>query len=150
MQWQNPGRRNVNCFTTNKRTFHIRWIAFWHCLSSSTDSKSHEILSGLPGVQCFLDEILCTRADDEEHLHNLDARLHPLQKPKDCGLRVQKEKHDFFQSSVEYLGHVFDATGLYTAPFKIIIRSFIGIWFPNLVLSLKPLHYLLHKDNAWK
>lgn len=27
-----------------------------------------QILSGLPGVQCYLDDILCTGATDEEHL----------------------------------------------------------------------------------
>ena len=65
-----------------------------------------QILSGLPGVQCYLDDILCTGADDEEHLRNLDATLQRLM---EYGLRVRKEKCDFFQSSVEYLGHVIDA-----------------------------------------
>ncbi|XP_051792932.1 uncharacterized protein K02A2.6-like [Acanthochromis polyacanthus] len=34
-----------------------------------------QILSGLPGVQCYLNDILCTGANDEEQLRNLDATL---------------------------------------------------------------------------
>ncbi|KAL2102141.1 hypothetical protein ACEWY4_001309 [Coilia grayii] len=34
-----------------------------------------QILNGLPGIQCYLDDILCTGATDEEHLCNLDAVL---------------------------------------------------------------------------
>ncbi|KAL3969328.1 DNA (cytosine-5)-methyltransferase 3B [Sarotherodon galilaeus] len=125
-----------------------------------------QILSGLPGVQCYLDDILCTGADDEEHLRNLDATLQRL---KEYGLRVRKEKCDFFQSSVEYLGHVIDANGLHTAPSKITaimdapppqnvsqLKSFLGLlnyygrFIPNLASLLKPLHNLLRKEEAWK
>uniref|UniRef100_A0A3P9B0X6 Activating signal cointegrator 1 complex subunit 3 n=1 Tax=Maylandia zebra TaxID=106582 RepID=A0A3P9B0X6_9CICH len=125
-----------------------------------------QILSGLPGVQCYLDDILCTGADDEEHLRNLDATLQRL---KEYGLRVRKEKCDFFQSSVEYLGHVIDANGLHTAPSKITaivdappprnvsqLKSFLGLlnyygrFIPNLASLLKPLHNLLRKEEAWE
>lgn len=51
----------------------------------------------------------------DSHLHNLDALLQRLE---DYGLRVRQGKCEFFQSSVEYLGHVIDATSLYTAPSK--------------------------------
>lgn len=117
-------------------------------------------------MQCYLDDILCTGSDDEEHLHNLDA---VLQKLEDYGLRVRKEKCEFFQSSVEYLGHVIDARGLHTASSKIKaivdapppkdlsqLRSFLGMlnyyrrFIPNLASHLKPLHDLLHKDKAWQ
>lgn len=50
-----------------------------------------------------MDDILYTGADDEEHLCNLDEYLQRLEEQ---GLTVHKEKYDFFQSSVEYLGHV--------------------------------------------
>lgn len=36
------------------------------------------ILSDLAGVHCYLDEILCTGANDEEPLDNLDATLERL------------------------------------------------------------------------
>ncbi|XP_061909872.1 uncharacterized protein K02A2.6-like [Entelurus aequoreus] len=125
-----------------------------------------QILCGLAGVQCYLDDILCTGANDEDHLHNLDATLQRL---REYGLRVRKEKCDFFQSSVEYLGHVIDAKGLHTAPSKITaiveapppqnisqLRSFLGLlnyygrFIPNLASLLQPLHELLRQDKTWK
>ncbi|KAJ8356525.1 hypothetical protein SKAU_G00193190 [Synaphobranchus kaupii] len=125
-----------------------------------------QILSGLPGVQCYLDDILCTGSNDEEHLRNLDATLQRL---KDYGLRVRKDKCDFFRPSVEYLRHVINAEGLRTAPSKVAaivdtpppqnisqLRSFLGLlnyygrFIPNLSSLLQPLHKLLHQDKTWK
>ncbi|XP_057692513.1 uncharacterized protein K02A2.6-like [Corythoichthys intestinalis] len=125
-----------------------------------------QILSGLPGVQCYLDDILCTGANDEEHLRNLDAVLKRL---RQYGLRVRKEKCEFLRPSVEYLGHVIDHEGLHKAPSKtkaIVdapapenvsqLRSFLGLlnyygrFIPNLASLLKPLHELLCKDVKWK
>lgn len=125
-----------------------------------------QILSGLPGVQCYLDYILFTGANEEDHLLNLDATLQQLKK---YGLRVRKDKCEFFQSSVEYLGHVIDATGLHKAPSKVKaivevtapqnvsqLRSFLGLlnyygkFIPDLATLLKPLHQLLCQDKTWK
>ncbi|XP_078071627.1 transient receptor potential cation channel subfamily A member 1b [Mustelus asterias] len=46
-----------------------------------------QILNGLSGVQCYLDDIHVTERDEEEHLRNLDAILHKLE---DYGLRVPR------------------------------------------------------------
>ena len=72
-----------------------------------------QILSGLPGVQCYLDDQLITGPDEQSHLRILDATLQRLQ---EYGLKVWKDKCEFFQHSVEYLGHVIDSTGLHKAP----------------------------------
>ncbi len=74
-----------------------------------------QILSGLPAVQCYLDDILCTGANNKEHLCNLDATLQRL---GEYGLRVRKDKCDFFQPSVEYLGHVIDVKDFILHPRK--------------------------------
>lgn len=42
-----------------------------------------QILSGFPGIQYCLDDILVTGKDEEDYLQNLDATLHRL---KDCSL----------------------------------------------------------------
>nr|XP_061825224.1 uncharacterized protein K02A2.6-like [Nerophis lumbriciformis] len=52
--------------------------ALFHCAMD-------QILHGLPGVQCYLDDILCTGSTDQEHLDNLDAALQRL---KEYGLRL--------------------------------------------------------------
>lgn len=120
-----------------------------------------QILSGLPGVQCYLDDILFTEKDEEDHLQNLDATLQRL---KDYGLQVRKDK---CQSSVEYLGHVIDATVLHKAQSKVNaildapapqsvsqLRSFLGLlnrrFIPSLATKLKPLHQFLCQDKTWK
>ncbi|XP_041039470.1 sodium bicarbonate cotransporter 3-like isoform X3 [Carcharodon carcharias] len=48
-----------------------------------------QILSGLPGVQCYLDDILVMGRTDEDHLKNLDATLQSLE---EYGLRFCKDK----------------------------------------------------------
>ena len=37
------------------------------------------VLRGIPGVNCYLDDILVTGATEEEHLRNLDQVLQRLQ-----------------------------------------------------------------------
>ena len=55
------------------------------------------ILQGLSHVQCYIDNILVTGADDKEHLHNLEEVLAHLMKH---GIRVKSSKCTFFQESV--------------------------------------------------
>ena len=50
------------------------------------------------------------------HLQNLNTVLNRLES---AGLTLQKSKCMFATTSVEYLGHVIDATGLHPSPKKI-------------------------------
>ncbi|XP_060780909.1 uncharacterized protein K02A2.6-like [Neoarius graeffei] len=159
--------RELLTITTQKGLFRFCQLPF-----GITSAPAHfqramdQILNGLPGIQCYLDDILCTGATDEEHLRNLDAVLQRLQ---DYGLRVRKDKCEFFKPSVEYLGHVIDASGLHTAPSKsraiadapppenvgqlcsfLALLNYYGRFIPNLASTLKPLHSLVCKGKAWK
>ncbi|XP_061892151.1 uncharacterized protein K02A2.6-like [Entelurus aequoreus] len=62
-----------------------------------------QILHGLPGVQCYLDDILCTGSTDQEHLDNLDAALQRL---KEYGLRVHKDKSEPRAAEIFYFSQV--------------------------------------------
>ncbi|XP_024064460.2 LOW QUALITY PROTEIN: uncharacterized protein K02A2.6-like, partial [Terrapene carolina triunguis] len=125
-----------------------------------------QILCGLSGVQCYLDNILVTGRNEEDHLKNLEATLRRLE---EYGLRVCKDQYEFFQPSVEYLGHIIDAAGLHKAPAKVKaiveappprnvsqLRSFLGLlnyygkFISQLATLLKPLHELLGQNKAWK
>lgn len=75
-----------------------------------------KILHGLPQVICYLDDILITGRNNQEHLANLEEVLERL---KEWGLPLKKSKCYFMQFSVQYLGFVIDAQGLHTAPDKI-------------------------------
>ena len=74
-----------------------------------------QLLNGLTGVRCYLDDIIITGKSTEEHLNHLSRVLERLQ---DKGFRLKKDKCHFLQSSVEYLGHVIDTNGLHTTPTK--------------------------------
>ena len=59
------------------------------------------ILQGLSHVQCYIDDIIVTGTDDEEHIRNLEEVLGRL---RSHGITVKSSKCSFFQDSVEYLG----------------------------------------------
>lgn len=125
-----------------------------------------QTLQGLPGVVVFLDDILVTGKNSEEHLARLRAVLQRLQ---DAGLKVKRNKCVFFSKSVSYLGHVIDSQGLHTDPQKVEaivnapipqdisqLRAVLGLvnyyakFIPRLASHLKPLYQLLEKDKEFK
>ena len=69
-----------------------------------------------PRAVCYLDDILISEKDDQQHSTNLEAVLKRLQ---DFGLRLKRNKCQWIQSKVEYLGYCIQAQGLSTAPQKI-------------------------------
>ena len=123
------------------------------------------ILQGIDGVICYIDDILVTGTTDNEHLGRLEEVLKRL---KEYGLKVKRNKCDFFQAAVEYLGHQVDADGLHTLPNKVEaivqapepeneqqLRSFLGLlnyyskFVSNLATILHPLNRLLRHDVRW-
>ena len=124
-----------------------------------------QLLHGLPGVKCYLDDIIITGSNHREHLTNLDRVLERLH---DKGLHLKKSKCHCMQSSVEYLGHVLDANGVHTTPSKqrniaearapsnvTELRSFLGLvnyngrFLPNVSTVLHPLNRQLRKGAGW-
>ena len=124
------------------------------------------LLQGVPNTLCYLDDILITGKTDAEHLQNLEEVLKRLQHH---GLRVKPTKCRFMQSSVEYLGHCIDASGVHPTSQKVEailnapvpqnsqqLRSFLGLlhyygkFLPNLSSLLHPLNRLLKSNAQWK
>lgn len=124
-----------------------------------------QILQGIPGVFCYLDDIIITGRTMEEHLERLVAVLKKL---VEFGLKANREKCKFLRSFVEYLGHVISAEGLHQSPKKVKaitempkpqdvtqLRAFLGMvqyyakFLPDLATHLAPLHRLLQKDVKW-
>lgn len=124
------------------------------------------ILAGIPGVICYMDDILSTGTNREEHLKHLEEVFRRLEKH---GLRLKLDKCKFLQKSVIYLGHVIDADGRHTCPAKVEaiteaptptnvkeLCSFLGLinyyrkFSPNLASHLEPLNALLRKGAKWK
>ncbi len=84
------------------------------------------------------------------------------------GIRMKRSKCFFMQESVEYLGHIIDASGIKATPEKTTaiskapspenvtqLRSFLGLlnyyrkFLPNLAMVVQPLISLLQKDRKW-
>ena len=125
----------------------------------------NQLLNGLTGVRCYLDDIIITGKSTEEHL-NLQSQV--LERLQDKGFRLRKDKCHFLQTLVEYLGHVIDTDGLHTTPTKqqVIaearaptniseLHSFLGLvnyygrFLPNVSTMLHPLNCLLWKRAVW-
>ncbi|XP_064487549.1 uncharacterized protein K02A2.6-like [Ornithodoros turicata] len=123
------------------------------------------MLKKLPGVTCYLDDILVTGKTDEDHLRNLEAVLKTL---LEKGVRVQRDKCDFFKPRLEYLGHLIDSESIRPTQEKVKavlcaptpkdkrqLKSFLGMinyygkFLPNLSSVLHPLNNLLCKDKPW-
>lgn len=69
-----------------------------------------QVVQGIDGVICYLDDILITGQNTETHMTNLKKVLKRL---KSHNLRVNKEKCVFFQRSVVYLVNVIDVEGIH-------------------------------------
>ncbi|KAL6457444.1 hypothetical protein MHYP_G00344070 [Metynnis hypsauchen] len=159
--------RKYLTITTSKGLFCYNRLAFGITSSPAIFQRAmDQVLQGLPNVHCYLDDILITGQNRVQHLKNLDAVLGRLE---EFGLRVEKEKCEFFKDSLEYLGHAIDAHGLHKSPEKVraIVEapaptdvsqlcSFLGLinyysrFIPNLSSILSPLNALLCKGKQWR
>ncbi len=74
------------------------------------------ILQGIDGVACYIDDIVITGKDDEEHLARLEKVLRHLLRH---GVHVKLAKCKFLQPSVNFLGHRVDADGIHTTDEKL-------------------------------
>jgi len=109
---------------------------------------------------------LITGESEDEHLKNLEEVLARLEK---FGPRARLSKCQFFQDSVEYLGHMIDKEGIHTLKRKVEaltnaktpqnveqLQSFLGMvnyyakYIPNLSTISAPLNRLRQKDIPWK
>ena len=124
-----------------------------------------EILTGIPGVQVFIDDIQITGKDDKDHLDNLGRVFQRLEENR---VSLNKDKCLFMKDQIDYLGHTIDSKGIRPQDDKVKavlnvpqpqdikeLRSFLGgvqyysKFLPNLSDMLKPLNDLLKKDSDW-
>ncbi|KAG8201895.1 hypothetical protein JTE90_027373 [Oedothorax gibbosus] len=125
-----------------------------------------KMMQGQPGSSVYLDDLLVTGKDENEHLLHLDQILARL---SDAGVKLHPGKCEFLKSSMEYLGHGIDRRGLHPVEAKLRaieeapspknieeLRSFVGLltyyarFLPRMATLLAPLYSLLHKDKKWQ
>ena len=125
-----------------------------------------QILQGIEGVCCYLDDILISAPSEQSHSKILSEVLKRLGR---YDVRVKSQKCEWGKHSVEYLGHVVDAEGIHPTTEKLEaiseapsptnvteLRSFLrllnyyGKFIPNASTVLHPLNELLRKEIPWK
>jgi transposase InsO family protein len=124
-----------------------------------------QMLVGIDGVVAYLDDIIITGSNVDEH----DRRLKTvLQRICDWGFHLKLEKCSFRLQQIEFLGFVISDKGVGTDPKKVTaidkmpvpsdvasLRAFLGLvnyygkFVPDLHTLKKPLEDLLHADRNW-
>ncbi|KAJ8021906.1 hypothetical protein HOLleu_39239 [Holothuria leucospilota] len=158
--------RKYLTINTQKGLYQYNRLAFGVASAPAIfQSVMDQILQGIDGVMCYLDDILITGMNTEQHLERLRLVLNRL---KDHGLRLKASKCKFLQGSLLYLGHVIDREGIRPYPEKVHdimeapspsdigeLRSFLGMvqyyakFLPNLSTTLHPLNDLLKVTSKW-
>lgn len=120
------------------------------------------LLRDIPNVINYLDDIVITGSNLEEHVKTLELLLSRLQS---VGLRLNVKKCCFFQERISYLGFSIDKDGLSKNKDKVAavleapvpkdvseVRAFVGIvnYYSKFIRSfahlMEPLYALLRKD----
>ena len=145
---------------THKGLYQYTRLPFGVASSTALWQRAIEqVLQGISGVQCLLDDIIVTGPNDKKHWKNLNA---VSQRLDDYSLRVNKNTCKFFEDRVEYCGYEIDRHGLHETKSKIDtvlnckqpssvteLRSFLGLvnyyqrFLPNSANTLHHLYELL-------
>ena len=127
--------------------------------------RMSEILADLDGVVCMIDDVLVYGDTQEEH----DRRLEKvLQRMKEVGLTLNRDKCHFSQNQVKFLGQILNKDGVHPDNEKVEaiqkfrrprnvgdVGRFLGMcnhlskFAPHLSHTTKPLRELLRKGNHW-
>ena len=167
--WQiplSPSSRLLTTFITPMGRYCFNKLPFG--ISSAPEhfqKRMNKILSGLKGVVCHMDDVLVFGSSQLEHDDNLLAALKRI---KDAGATLNPEKCEFNKTSISFLGHRIDETGIQAEPEKTKavremsppttvteLRRFMGMvnqlgkFTPHLASITQPLRELLTKNSEW-
>lgn len=161
-----PDSRKYLVIATHKGYFTYRRLPFGISFAPSLFQRTmDQILAGIDGVVCYLDDILVTAQDLATHAERLREVLRRLQA---AGVKTQRSKCDLLRTSVTYLGHKIDQYGLHPTGERVEaikqmplpqnstqLRSFLGSityygrFIKNLHVKCVPLHRHLKKHAKW-
>ena len=127
--------------------------------------RMNELLEGLEGVLCHMDDVLIFGHNQSEHDTRLLAVLECLNA---AGIILNAEKCMFGKESIRFLGHIIDKSDIRADPEKTSailqmesprtvteLRRFMGManqlgkFSPTLAEVSHPLRELLSKDKVW-
>ncbi|XP_043193613.1 uncharacterized protein K02A2.6-like isoform X1 [Amphibalanus amphitrite] len=136
-----------------------------NCAVGVFQREIERVLSGIPDVVVYLDDVLVGSQSEEEHWKVLGSIFSRLEA---AGLRVRETKCAFFQDSVEYLGHHMSRDGIRPTSDKVKaivdaprpanvteLKSFLGLvtYYSRFIAQraevLSPLYDLLRAGASW-
>lgn len=152
--------------STHKGLFRYTRLPYGIVSAPALFQKTIEaVLAGIEGVVCFVDDILVTGKNREQHFKNLEEVFKRLY---ECGLTIKRDKCKFLQKTVKFLGHVIDKVGLRASKEKVekILNmnepadykqlksllgtiNYFGKFLPNLAATLCPLYNLTKKNTTF-
>lgn len=128
--------------------------------------KIDQVLQGIPGVTCRVDDICITGPNDEVHMKRVGEVVDRLAK---AGFRCRLDKCKFMEPSITYLGHEVSRLGVKPLKCKVetILKakypenaselvSFLGAaqyyarYIPDMSTVIEPLNKLRSEKNDWK
>lgn len=161
----NPEDVQKTAFSTEGGHFEFRRMPFGLKNAPSTFQRVMDnVLRGLQNETClvYLDDIIIFSTSLQEHIERLRSIFDRLRK---SNLKLQLDKSEFLQTSVQYLGHVITPNGVKPNPEKISaiknfpipktqrdIKSFLGLlgyyrrFIPNFAKITKPMTKCLKKN----
>jgi len=124
-----------------------------------------ELVSDIPHTAGYLDDIIITGPSDEEHVKNLTL---VLQRLREYGFKLRKDKCEFLKDEVKYLGHVINKNGRQPDPERVSAiknmpvpsnvkelecflgkANYYGQFIKNLSTLSAPLNFLRKKGVEW-
>ncbi|KAL5516836.1 hypothetical protein EMCRGX_G002260 [Ephydatia muelleri] len=167
--WQIPlalSSRLMTTFVTPFGRYHFNKLPFG--ISSAPElfqKRMSNILSGLKGTLCLIDDVLIFGKTQEEHDQRLAEALTRIQS---AGVTLNKDKCVFNTSTLTFLGHFLDKDGISADPGKTSaisqmdrpnnfseLRRFMGMlnqlgkFSSNLASITQPLRQLLSTKCTW-
>ena len=156
----------LTTINTHKGLFMYKRLCFGISSAPSIFQRTMEsIFQDIPCCVVYFDNLYITGPDDESHLKTLEKVL-GICKAK--GLRLRREKCEFLQEEVDFLGYRMNKDGLHPDKGKVDainnaprpenvsqLKSFLGLlnyygkFIANLSSILEPLHRLLKKNQRW-
>ncbi|KAL7861729.1 hypothetical protein SRHO_G00131700 [Serrasalmus rhombeus] len=166
--WQIPLSKESSLLTTFITPFG-RYCYNRLCFGISSapehfQKRMTQLLEGLEGVLCQMDDVLIWGATQQQHDGRLRATLSRLQ---EAGVTLN-EKCEFSKSQIKFLGQIIEASGVRADPEKVKavkamrepeniseVRGLLGMmnhlgkFLPHLAEKTRPLRDLLKKSNMW-
>ncbi|KAG7301746.1 hypothetical protein JYU34_014734 [Plutella xylostella] len=157
--------KQYTVINTHKGLFRYNRLVYGLSSSSGIFQRTmSNLLKGIPFVGIFIDDVIIGGRNITEHLQSLEMVMSRL---CENGLKLKRNKCEFFVDEIKYLGYIICKDGVKTDPDKIKamsemaqpqnvtqLRSFLGLVnfygrFVKNMSSIFPLYELLKKNVSW-